>query len=473
VVDIYVYDLASGRTVKMETGAERNQYIPRIRWTADPQKLCVMRMNRHQDTLELLACDASVGGSSVFYTESSSTYIDIEINDGMQFTADKKSLVWLRPAGGYTHLFLLNTDGKPGRQLTRGDWDVTAFYGYNETTRTAYFQCARENPMSRQVYAVKDGSTLTLLSSPQGWSEAQFSSTFRYFINTWSDANTPYRCSVNGTDNKEYRVLEDNGDVKERMKSFGLQAKRFFRFSADGTELNGWMIKPPGFDPDKKYPVLQYMYGGPGAQTVTDRWEGSNYFYWQLLAQKGFVVVSVDNRGTGARGEAFQKCTFLNLGKLEVQDQMAVANHLATLPYIDTDRISVFGWSYGGYMTSLLMTRGAGTFNAGIAVAPVTSWRFYDTIYTERYLHTPQENAAGYDDNSPLTYADRLEGRFLLVHGLYDDNVHFQNSARFVNALVKAGKQFDTFFYPNKNHSLPGVRLHLYRKMTEFLMQNL
>ncbi len=475
IVHIHVYDLSSGRTVKMETGPERDQYIPRIRWTADPGKLCVMRLNRHQNKLELLLCDAQIGGSRVFYTEETKYYIEIDQNDGMHFTADQKSFFWLKPVNGYTHLVQIGMDGKHIRQWTGGDWDVTAFYGYDEGGNAVYFQSAEKSPLERHIYRIDSKGRKTALTKTGGTHDAEFSANFRYFIDTWSDTDSPYRCTIRASeDGGEIRLLEDNNPVKDEMRAYDLSTTEFFSFmTSGGDELHGWMIKPPDFDPSKKYPVLQYMYGGPGSQTVRRRWGGANYFYWQMLARKGCIVVSVDNRGTGARGEAFQKCTFLNLGKLEVDDQVEAAGYLATLPYIDKNRMAVFGWSYGGYMTSLLMTRTAGTFRAGIAVAPVTSWRFYDTIYTERYLHTPAENAAGYDDNSPINYADRLEGSFLLVHGLYDDNVHFQNSALFVNALVKAGKHFETFFYPNKNHALPGVRLHLYRRITRFLGENL
>ncbi len=474
LVSIHIYELASGKTIRAGIGYDKNIYIPRIRWMADPNKLCIMRLNRHQNKLELLACNAATGIALPFYTETNDRYIDIEINDNMHFTSDGQFFFWLRPEKGYTHLFKLDMKGNVVMQLTRGQYDVTRFYGYDEQTRTCYHASAEVSPHERQIYSITESGKKKLLSRANGTNSAQFSTGFKYFINTWSDANTPYVCELYSSTGRFIRTLEDNQPLKERMKKYRLSSKTFFTFTTtQGVQLNGWMIKPVDFDERKKYPVLQYMYGGPGSNTVNNAWEGSNYFFWQLLAQKGYLVVSVDNRGTGARGEEFQKCTYLNLGKLETIDQIETARYLTTLPYVDKDRIGAFGWSFGGYLVSLLMTKGADYFKAGIAVAPVTNWRFYDTIYTERYLRTPQENAEGYDDNSPVNFADRLKGRFLLIHGTADDNVHFQNTVELVAALVKHKKQFETFFYPNSNHSLPGMRLHLYTRMENFILQNL
>lgn len=474
IVGIFIYDFSNGRTLKASTEKENDQYIPRIKWTADPQKLCIMRMNRHQDNLELLLCDATNGSTRVFYSEVNKYYIDIEINDNLYFTSDRQSFVWLKPVNGFTHILLCSLNGTAPKQITSGNWDVTAFYGMNEKTKTFFYQCAESNPMQRQVYSITLSGKKTLLGKSNGTNRAEFTPAYSYFVHTWSDANTPPEVALYNSNGKILRMLENNSELKTSMGNFELTKKEFFKFTTSaGTELNGWMIKPASFDPAKKYPVFMYMYGGPGAQTVNDAWEGSNYFYWQMLAQRGYVVVSVDNRGTGARGEEFQKCTFLNLGKLETEDQIETAKYLASHTWCDAARIGVFGWSYGGYMASLLMTKGADYFKAGIAVAPVTTWRYYDTIYTERYLHTPQENPKGYDENSPLNFADKLKGKFLLVHGTTDDNVHYQNSMDFVTALVKAKKQFQTFFYPNKNHSLPGYRLHLYNMMTDFIESEL
>lgn len=474
VVTIHIYDLATGKTIMAGTGNEKDIYIPRIRWTADPMKLCIMKMNRHQNKLELLACQAATGICLPFYTETNERYIDIEINNQIQFTSDNQHFIWLKPFKGFTHIFKISMTGKEAIQITKGNFDVMEFYGYDEKTKFYYYKSAEVSPLDRQIYRISESGKKTLLSRPTGQNSAQFSTGFRYFINTWSDANHPYICELYSGEGKMIRVLEDNKTVTENMKKYRLSQKTFFTFkTSEGIELNGWMIKPPDFDSNKKYPVFQYMYGGPGANTVNNAWEGSNYFFWQLLAQKGYIVVSVDNRGTGARGEDFQKCTYLQLGKLETIDQIEVAKYLGSLNYVDKDRIGIFGWSYGGYMVSLLLTKGADYFKAGIAVAPVTNWRFYDTIYTERYLRTPQENPEGYDDNSPIHFADKLKGKFLLVHGTADDNVHLQNSFVFVSELVKNKKQFETFFYPDSNHSLPGLRYHLYSKMEDFILKNL
>lgn len=474
IVSIHLYELLSGKTIKAGTGNEKDIYFPRIKWTADPQKLCIMRMNRHQNKLELLSCDATTGITLPFYTETNERFIDIEINDHLHFTSDKQFFIWLKPHRGFTHIFKISMNGKEAAQITKGNFDVTEFYGFDEKTKFYYYKSAEVSPRDRQIYRISESGKKSLLSKPSGTNSAQFSTAFRYFINTWSDANTPYLCELYSGDGKMIRMIEDNKAVAENMKKFKLSPKTFFSFkTSEGIELNGWMIKPAGFDASKKYPVFQYMYGGPGANTVNNAWEGNHYFFWQLLAQRGYIIVSVDNRGTGARGEEFQKCTYLNLGKLETIDQMEVAKYLATLSYVDKERIGVFGWSYGGYMVSLLMTKGADYFKAGIAVAPVTTWRYYDTIYTERYLRTPQENPAGYDDNSPIRFADKLKGKLLLIHGTADDNVHWQNSVDFVSALVKNKKQFETFFYPNSNHSLPGMRYHLYTKMEDFILKNL
>ncbi|MCZ2277380.1 MAG: S9 family peptidase [Bacteroidia bacterium] len=474
LVSIYLYDLLTGKTTRAGTGSEKDSYIPRIRWTANPSVLCIMRMNRHQNKLELLSCDAATGICLPFYTENNERYIDIEINDNLYFTSDNRYFIWLKPYQGFTHIFKLDLKGNTVKQITKGEYDVTDFYGYDEATGVFYYRSTEISPMDRQVYSITEKGKKTLLSRPTGTNKAEFSSGFKYFINTWSDANTPYLCELYTGSGKIVRVLETNAVLLETMSRYKLSRKTFFKFkTTEGVELNGWMIKPPDFIPARKYPVFQYMYGGNGSNTVNNSWEGSNYFFWQLLAQKGYIIVSVDNRGTDARGEEFQKCTYLNLGKLETIDQIEVAKHLGTLDYIDKDRIGVFGWSFGGYLTSMLMTKGADYFKMGIAVAPVTSWRYYDTIYTERYLRTPQENKDGYDDNSPINFADKLKGKFLLVHGMTDDNVHLQNSVDFISALLKANKQFETLFYPNSNHNLSGFRLNLYTRMENFILNNL
>ncbi|MEP7167956.1 MAG: S9 family peptidase [Bacteroidota bacterium] len=474
IVAIFIYDVVSGKTLKAETGIESDQYLPRIKWTTDANQLCIMRMNRHQNKLELLLCDATNGSMKVIYTEENKSYIEIDINDDMVFTNDKLHFIWMKPMDGFTHIGLYNMNGVMEKQITSGNWDVTKFYGYEEKSKIYYYQSAEVNAMERQVYSITEKGKKTLLSPEHGTNNANFSSNFKYFINTHSDANTPYSVMLNSNSGEQIRVLEENKNVKDAMSKFSLSNKTFFKFkTSEGVELNGWIIKPTGFDESKKYPVIQYMYGGIGQQTVLDNWLSPYYFWFQMLAQKGYLIISVDNRGTVAKGEEFQKCIYKNLGHLELIDQIEVAKYIGSLPYVDKSRIGAFGWSYGGYMTALLMTKGADYYKAGIAVAPVTNWRFYDSIYTERFLGTPQENPSGYDDNSPINFAKMLKGKFLLIHGMADDNVHFQNSVEFADALIKENKQFETFFYPNKAHSIGGAKIQLYTKMTDFILNNL
>lgn len=471
-VEIFIYDVASGKSVKADANKEADQYIPRIKWTAEAEKLCILRMNRHQNHLEYLICNASTGATKLMMQEDNKSFI--EINDDLTFLDDKQRLITTSSRSGYNHIYLWKMDGSLEKQITTGNFDVTQYYGYDATTKTFFYQSAEVSAMERQVYSVTVDGRKKLLSLPTGTNSANFSSTFKYFVNTYSASGIPTQCTVCSINGKTLRVLEDNSSVKEAMKNYNISQQVFFKMKTVGNiELNGWMIKPPDFNPSKKYPVMVFVYGGPGVQTVRNAWGGSGYFWYQLLAQKGFVVVSVDNRGTPGRGLEFANCIYKNMGNYEVQDQIELAKYLQQQPYIDKDRIAVHGWSFGGYMTALLLTKGADYFKLGMSVAPVTNWRYYDSIYTERYLQTPQENAKGYDDNSPIYFVDKLKGKFLLVHGLTDDNVHFQNSAEFTNALLKKKKQFDSFYYPNKAHSLSGMRLHVYTMMTDYLLKNL
>ena len=368
-------------------------------------------------------------------------------------------------------------NGKMVRQITTGDYDVTKLYGVDEANKMVYFQSAEQSPLGRQIYSIDmDGNNKKNLTPTAGTNSAQFSSTFDYFVNTFSTANTPPVFTVYDRNGKAVRVIEDNKKLVTVQETYGAQKVNFFKIkNAIGDELNAWSVKPPNYDASKKYPVLMYVYGGPGSQTVKDSYGYNNYWWFQMLAQKGYIVVSVDNRGTGARGEQFKKMTYQQLGKYETEDQITAAKYLANLPYVDKDRIGIFGWSYGGYMSSLAILKGNDVFKAAIAVAPVTNWKWYDSIYTERYMRTDDENPAGYKENSPVYFADQLKGNYLLVHGNADDNVHFQNSAEMAKALIKANKQFDTYFYPNRNHGIFGdnARLHLYDKMTDFLMEKL
>ncbi|MFH1320899.1 MAG: DPP IV N-terminal domain-containing protein [Bacteroidota bacterium] len=473
-VTIHIYDLINESTITADLGSDF-EYIPRIKWTKDPDFLSIQRMNRHQNKLELLLANTSTGGTKTILTEESDTYIDI--TDDLTFLDDKKHFIRTSESDGYNHIYLYDLKGKLMHQITKGNRDVIKFKGIDEHTKTLFYISAGSSPMARDIYSIKiDGKGKKKLSDKKGQNDAQFSKGFKYYINNHSDANTPAFITLHNAAGKQIRILEDNGNLKETLKQYLISKKEFFNFkTSEGIELNGWMIKPSNFDSTKKHPVMMYVYGGPGAQTVRDSWNQNNYLWHQMLAQKGCIIVSVDNRGTEARGADFKKCTYKELGKLETIDQIEVVKYLRTLPYVDKQRFGIWGWSYGGYLTSLCLTKGADYFKLGIAVAPSTSWRFYDTIYTERYMQTPQENPDGYDDNSPVNHVEKLKGKYLIIHGTADDNVHYQNTIEMVSALVKANKQFDLFVYPDKNHGIYGgnTRLHLYTKMTNFILDNL
>jgi dipeptidyl-peptidase 4 len=475
VIGIFVYDLNSAKTTTMDIGKETDIYIPRIKWTQDNNVLAIERMNRLQNKLEILLADASAGSAKVIYTEENKYYI--EITDDLTFLKDGKQFVVTSDKDGYNHIYMYKLDGTLVKQLTQGKWDVTALKGIDETNKLVYYISAEDSPLNRDLYSVKlDGTDKTKISKKVGTNDAEFSETYKYFINTWDDANTPPYITINKASGKEIKVLVDNSDLVTLTKEYGFTKQEFYTFkTSEGVELNGWMIKPPDFDAKKKYPVLMDVYGGPGVQTAQNTWGYFNFAWEEMLAQKGYIIVSVDNRGTGARGADFKKCTYGQLGKLETADQIEAAKYLGALSYVDKSRIGIWGWSYGGYMTALCLTKGAEYFKTGIAVAPVTNWRYYDNIYTERYMGLPKDNASGYDDNSPVNFVKKMKGNFLLVHGTADDNVHFQNSMMLSNALINANVQFDEFFYPNKNHNIAGgiTRYHLFNKMTAFLLEKL
>lgn len=478
-ITVQIYDIATKQLRQVLLPNNTNSadiYIPRIRWLNNSKQLCVWLFNRQQTQLQLLLADAQTGKTSVLLTENSKYYI--ELHDNIHFLANNKQFLWTSEQDGFNHIYLYQLDGKLEKQLTKGNWDVTAVYGVDEKRQKVFYQSAEVSPLERYTYSISlDGKDKQQLSSEKGTHQTTFSPTFDYYIDEVSTADTPPVISLWQTQgNKKIRVLEDNTDTQKRLSHFAMSKTEFFTCNNErGTALNGFMIKPTHFDPARKYPVLMFVYGGPGSQTVNNAWDGRNYGWFQLLAQKGFVVVSVDNSGTGARGEAFKKMTTLQLGKYETEDQIAAARYLGTLPYIDAKRIGIFGWSYGGYLSSLCLFKGNDVFKAGIAVAPVTNWKWYDSAYTERYMRTERENAKGYQQNSPVYFADQLKGSYLLVHGLADDNVHFQHTAEMAKALVDANKQFETYVYTNKNHSIRGgnARLHLYTKMTDFLLKNL
>lgn len=473
-VAVNIYDLGAKQLKSCNIGTEKDQYIPRIKWTNDPAILCVMRMNRLQNKLEFLNFDANTNanGKPVF-TEENQTYV--EVNDDLHFTTDN-SFFLTSESDGFNHIYRYSSNGKLLGQVTKGKWDVTAVYGIDETNKIIYYQSAENDPTRRDVYSIKfDGTGKTRLTLTNGFNSADFSKNFKYFINYHSSANSPSLVTLNDNKGKQISILEGNDKLRETLKKYELPTKEFMSIKTSNGVFNSWIIKPKNFDPSKKYPVFMTVYGGPGINTVNDSWDSKNMLWHCMLAQEGYLVVSVDGRGTGFRGAEFKKCTYKQLGKLETEDQIAAATYLAGLPYVDASRIGIQGWSYGGYMTLLCMTKGADTFKMGISVAPVTTWRFYDSIYTERYLQTPQQNAKGYDENSPINFVNNLKGKLLLVHGSADDNVHYQNSMEMINAMVKANKDFDMMIYPNKNHGIYGgnTRLHLYNKMSNFIHENL
>ncbi len=472
-VSMHIIPAEGGKAASVNLGTY--EYIPRFQWSPVANELIVLTMNRHQSELKYhLVSNPVAPSDKVFYQENSKTYIDIDNN--LTVLADGKSLLRTSEKDGYNHIYQLQFDGTQ-RAVTSGSWDVIELYGINEKKGLVYYASAEGGAINRSLYVISlDGKKKTALSPLEGTHNAQFSEGFNYFIRNTSTANTVPTYTLCDAKGKELLVLENNDDLRKKLESMKLSPKEFIQVpGADGTMLNAWIIKPANFDPNKKYPVYFNVYCGPGSNTVQNEYEGANYMYHQLLAQKGYIVFSVDPRGTMYRGEAFKKSTYLQLGKLETEDVIAAAKHLQTWAYVDAQRIGIQGWSYGGFMTALAMTKGADVFKMGISVAPVTNWRYYDNIYTERFMRTPQENASGYDDNSPVNHVAKLKGKLLLIHGSADDNVHYQNSMELITALVKANKQFDLFIYPNKNHGIYGgnTRNHLFTMMLNYTLENL
>jgi len=475
IVSVFIYDLASQKTTKVDIGTEKDIYIPRITWTKDPNTLSVQRMNRLQNKIDLLFADANTGSTKIILSEENSTYIDI--TDDLTFLEKNKGFIWSSQKDGYNQLYYYDFMGKLINQITKGNWEVVEFKGFNEATKTLYYISSESSATEKDLYAVSlDGKKKIKLSPLNGTTDADFSKSFKYYVSTYSNANTPAVYELHSGDGKLIKVLEDNKALKEKLTQYELTKKEFFTFkTSEGIELNGWMMKPVNFDAAKKYPVFQYAYGGPGSNKCNNQYETYDYPWHQLLCQQGYIVVCVDNRGTQFRGKKFKDATYMQLGKLETADQIEVAKYMGSQAYVDKNRIGFMGWSFGGYLSSLLITKGADYFKANIAVAPVTNWRYYDNIYTERFLRTPQENPKGYDDNSPVNFTKNIKGKYLLIHGTADDNVHFQNSIEMEKALIESNIQYDFMAYPNKNHGISGgnTRLHLYTKMLEFIKRNL
>ncbi len=475
IVTVHIYSITNGKTQNIFSQPDQDLYIPRIQWTSDPHSLCIFVMNRHQNHLQFLLADIQKGNHKVLLEERNKYYIDI--HDDLTFLPNGKEFIWTSEKSGFKSIYLYNIKGEEVRNLTPGKYDVTSFYGVDEKRKLMYYQAATESPLDRQIYSVSlDGKTRNKISKKSGTNSAQFSSTFDYYTLQHSTINDAPTFTVYNHQNEIVRNIENNDQMGILQKAYQAQPAEFFTFhTSENIELNGFMIKPNDFDVNKKYPVLMMVYGGPGSQQVTDSWKGNNYWWFQMLAQHGYIIACVDNRGTGARGEEFKKMTYLQLGHYETIDQIEAAKYLSGLQYIDEKRIGIYGWSYGGYMSTNCLLKGNDVFKAAIAVAPVTHWKWYDTIYTERYMRTLNENESGYNLNSPVLYADKLKGHYLLIHGMADDNVHFQHTVEMANALIKANKQFETYFYPNRNHGIYGdnARIHLWTKMNQFIFEKL
>ena len=475
IVTLHMFSLQTNKSSQVDLGEKAQYYIPRIQWTSNPNALSVTTLNRYQNNLNLLFVDANTLDSFIVLNEKDAAYIDI--NNDLTFLKDN-SFIWTSEKDGFNHIYHYNSRGKLINQITEGNWEVTNYYGYDEKTRRIFYQSVEDGSINRTIYSIKlNGKDKKRLSSNSGTNSAAFSSSFNYYINTYSDAGTPFIYTLNESKTgNQLKEIKNNKNLVDKLAGFILSPKEFFTLKTKNGDLNAWMIKPADFDPNKEYPLFMDQYSGPGSQSVSNSWNGSNDYWYQMLAQKGYIIACVDGRGTGLRGRDFKKVTYKELGKYEIEDQIEAAKELGKLDYIDKNNIGIWGWSYGGYMSSLAITKGADTFKMAIAVAPVTSWRFYDTVYTERYMQTPQENASGYDENSPINHVDKLKGAYLLVHGTGDDNVHSQNTMRMVNALVEADKQFDLFVYPDRTHGIykgKNTRLHLYKKMTTFIDMHL
>lgn len=473
-VSLHIHQLKGGSTADIDLSPWPYEYIPRMKWSKNPDQLAVQLLNRAQNDLVLLQVDMRENQTRVLLQEHDEAYVDI--HDDLTFLNDN-SFIWPSEQDGWRHLYHYNAQGELIRQLTQGDYDVTAFYGFNPRIGRLYFQSSQRGSIYRDLYSMNiSGTNQVRLSQEKGTHDADFSADFSHFIQKFSSVTTPNRFTLHsGLDGSELRVLEDNSELIDLVKNYNLNPKTFDSIYVNGNWLNTYVIKPKSIDLTKKYPVLMFQYSGPGSQQVADRWNNANDYWHQYLVNQGLVVVCVDGRGTGLKGRDFKKVTQGKLGLYEVQDQIAAAQEIAKWSNVNPDKIGIWGWSYGGFMSANCLFQGEGVFSMAISVAPVTSWRFYDSIYTERYMGLPQDNAQGYDAYAPLDHVSKMTGDLLLVHGTADDNVHVQNSMRLIDALVKANKPFDWLIYPDKNHGIYGgyTRQHLYRKMTDFIQKNL
>ena len=476
-VSAWSYDIKSHKINRLQVPLDADGYMPRIKPTNDPMRIVVYTMNRHQDDLCLYAVNPRSTVAQLIIKEHVDKYVREEAMEGVKFVGDKILLPSDR--SGYTKLYIYNMNGQLQRTIGDGNYDITSVYGYDPKTGDVYYQAAALGATDRQVYVTHKNGMTVRLTDREGWNTAFFSGDFQYFVNTWSDYNTPYVFTTRTREGKLINTIEDNKAVKQLVSDYGFCKREPFSFTtSEGVVLNGWMVKPKDFDANKKYPVIMHQYSGPGSQQVTNSWSagsmGQGGAFDSYLAQEGFIVVSVDGRGTGGRGSEFEKCTYLNLGNLESKDQVETALYVGTLPYVDKDRIGIWGWSYGGFNTLMSMSEGRGVFRAGVAIAPPTNWKYYDSVYTERYMRTPKENPDGYATN-PIERASKLHGALLICHGTADDNVHPQNTYEYSEALVQADKDFRELFYTNRNHSIFGgnTRNHLLRQVAQFFKTEL
>ena len=474
-VSVYAYDLKLNKSTQINLANFEAYYIPQVFQTAQPNEIAIATSNRHQNKLEIIKINTKNYSTKKILTETDAAWIETD-NLSLEFLEDN-SFLWASERDGFRHFYWYTPDGKLKKQITKGYWEITDYYSFSPKNSEILVQTTEKGSTNRVVSKIniKTGKK-QIVSELNGTNSADFSKSFQYFINTHSSAEQPNTYTLRDFNGKTLRELQNNNSALKKLQSDGFVNKEFFQIpNKNGDQMYAWMIKPKDFSPNKKYPVLMYQYSGPGSQQVSNAWDGRNTIWFNLLAQKGYIVLCVDGRGTGYRGTKYKKVTYKNLGKYEIEDQIAAAQWMGSQSYVDAGRIGIFGWSFGGYMASLAMTKGADVFKVGIAVAPVTTWRYYDTIYTERYLQTPQENPQGYDENSPINFADLMKGKFLLIHGTADDNVHYQNAVEMAEALIQKNKEFEFMTYPDKNHGIYGgnTRLHLYQKMTNFILNNL
>lgn len=477
-VTVHTYDIKSHVTRQMDLPLDKDGYIPRIKFTSDPEKLAIMTLNRHQNRFDLYLANPRSTTCKVAIRDEAEQYIKEQEYGSIAFYPNH--IVLMSERDGYNHLYLYTIAGNLVRQITKGNFEVTDFLGYDEANGTTYYASNEGSPLRTAIYKIDSKGKKTKLSTKEGTNNALFSKNFAYFINTYSSKDTPTEITLNDSKGRELVTLLDNKQLKSQLTHLNMPTKEFFTFkTSQGVELNGWMMKPANFDPNKKYPVIMHQYSGPGSQQVLDKWGigsfGDGGMFEAYMCDKGYIMVCVDGRGTGGRGAAFEKCTYLFLGVKESEDQVETARYLGTLPYVDGSRIGIWGWSFGGYNTLMSMSDGSGAFKAGVAIAAPSDWRFYDTVYTERFMRTPKENGDGYNAGSAISRASKLQGKLLLIHGTADDNVHYQNAAEYSEALVQANKQFDMQVYTNRNHSIFGgnTRNHLMNRVANFFLENL